>query len=121
MKKALYIERSIFFQKIVKDLLSSFGYNLITATMGDDAINILKSESIDLVLTAYVLDDMSAVDFIKKMNESHLNNQPIVLISSYDEVRDIKDLFKMGISEYILKKDIHDLEVTKKVFKNLVD
>lgn len=106
MKNILYIERSIFFQKIISDLVSNIGYNVIFASSGDEAVEILKNETIEKIFTAYVLDDMDAVSFINQVKLENFDHIPIVLISSYDEVKDIKDLFKMGISDYVLKKDI---------------
>lgn len=117
MKTILYIERSVFFQKIISDLVSNVGYNVIFASSGSEALGILRNESVDMIFTAYVLEDMDAVLLIDQITSNNFNHIPIVLISSYDEVKDIKDLFKMGISDYILKKDIQKKGVLEGLLK----
>ena len=117
MKTILYIERSVFFQKIISDLVSNVGYNVIFASSGSEAMDILRNESVDMIFTAYVLEDMDAILLIDQIKSNNFTHVPIVLISSYDEVKDIKDLFKMGISDYILKKDIQKKGVLENLLK----
>jgi len=118
MKTILYIEGSEFFQRIISDLVSEEGYNIIFAISGAEALKILKNETIDMIFTAYVLEDMDAVLLMDQIKLQNLDYIPIVLISSYDEVKDIKDLFKMGINDYVLKKDIQKKGILEDLFKS---
>lgn len=117
MKTILYIERSVFFQKIISDLVSNIGYNVIFASSGSEALEILENGLVDIIFTAYVLEDMNAVLLIDQIESNEFSHIPIVLISSYNEVKDIKALFKMGINDYILKKDIRKKGVLEGLLK----
>ena len=106
MKKVLYIERSKMFQMIIRKIVEENGGYAFVTSSGQEGLDILSKEKIDFIITAYIYDDMNAEKLIKSLN----TDIPVILISSYDEIKDVKSFFKLGISDYILKKDLKEDE-----------
>lgn len=106
MKKILYIERSKMFQMMIRNIIEKNGGYVFVTSSGEKGLEILSNENIDFIITAYIYDDMNAEKLIKSLND----DIPVILLSSYDEIKDVKSFFKLGISDYILKKDLKEDE-----------
>lgn len=107
MKKILYIERSKMFQILIRDLLTPEGYDVIFAHTGNEALDLLEDNNIDFIFTAYELEDMTADIFVEEIRGSYnYQDIPVILITSYEEAKNLKEFFRIGISDYILKKDL---------------
>jgi CheY-like chemotaxis protein len=119
MENILYIEPSKLFQLMLEDLLYKYGCNFIKVSSGNEAIEVIKDQEIDYIFTASILEDMHLEEFVKRLENNNLNEYPIILISSIEEIREIKDFFKMGIIDFILKKDLEKEETIKNLLKIL--
>ncbi len=119
MKNILYVEHSKLFQLIVEERLSKYGCNFLKAKSGEEAIEILNNEAIDYIFSAKVLEDMDIEDLVERLYENGFNDIPIILISSIEEIKEIKDFFKLGITDYILKNDIGNEETLDTLLKDI--
>lgn len=119
MKKILYIEPSKMFQMMIGDMLEKYGYSIIGAKSSQEAIDIINTEEINCILTAYLLEDMNAENFIKILDNKEINNCPIILISSFDEIKNVKNFFRIGITDYILKQDLNKDDTLGILLKDL--
>jgi CheY-like chemotaxis protein len=119
MENILYIEPSKLFQVMLEDLLYKYGCNFIKVSSGYEAIEAIKDQEIDYIFTASILEDMHLEEFVEILKENNLNEYPIILISSIEEIKEIKDFFKMGITDFILKGDLGKVEITKSLLNIL--
>ncbi|MDM8534951.1 hypothetical protein QUF55_09665, partial [Clostridiaceae bacterium HSG29] len=90
MKNILYIEPSKLFQLIVEERLSKYGCNFFKAKSGEKAIEILQDENIDYIFSSKVLEDMEIEELVERLYENGFNDIPIILISSIEEIKEIK-------------------------------
>nr|WP_263324426.1 response regulator [Neobacillus sp. Marseille-Q6967] len=81
-----------------------------TSQNGQEALELLEQEHVDLVLTDISMPGMTGIELLKKIN--HLAHKPIViLISGYDEFEYAKEAIKNNALDYILKPiDYDELE-----------
>ena len=83
-------------------ILSKEGYSVYMASNGKEAIEILRRQSFDLVITDMrmpLMDGFEVLREIKKMNE----NIGVIMITAYGEVESYLEAINMGAFEYINK------------------
>jgi two-component system response regulator YesN len=78
-----------------------------TAQNGQEALEILEKERVDLLLTDISMPVMSGIDLLKQLHR--LPNKPItLLISGYDEFEYAREAIKNNALDYILKPIDYD-------------
>ncbi|MHB8174727.1 MAG: sigma-54-dependent transcriptional regulator [Nitrospirota bacterium] len=83
-------------------ILSKEGYRVETAANGKEAIDNLKDQRYDLVITDMrmpLMDGFEVLREIKKMDE----NIGVIMITAYGEVESYLEAMNMGAFEYINK------------------
>lgn len=108
MYKILHIEQSEFFCKIIKQSLVEKGYSYLTTDNFYDGYNILKDNDIDLIITSLIGREGTIEEFLKRVNVSNKNEVPIIVVSSNNVDEEKKELFNLGITDYILKDNVQD-------------
>jgi PleD family two-component response regulator len=103
----------------MQDLLFKYGCNVIQAASFEEAFEIISNQDIDYIFTATILKDMDLGTFVRKLEEDDLNSYPIILISSIEEIKSIKNFFKLGITDFILKKDLENSDTIITLLKVL--
>lgn len=76
------------------------------ASSGKDALQLLKSNEYDILITDYELPGLSGLDLIRAA-KSVLPDMKIVVLSMHDDPAVVKELLRAGVNGYILKKDTH--------------
>lgn len=106
MINILHVERGSFFRKVIKDIAALSGLIHFEADSAESALEILKEEDIDLIITGMELADISGEEFIKKLLRTQYNGIPVMVISSSDSMEDYEKMFSLGVVDFIHKKDI---------------
>jgi len=87
----------------LKRLLRKEGYRIHTATNGNDGLEILKEQDVNLVVTDQRMPGMSGTEFLAKVKENYPEVIRIVL-SGYTEVDSITESINKGhIYKFMLK------------------
>ncbi|MBL7047721.1 MAG: sigma-54-dependent Fis family transcriptional regulator [Candidatus Marinimicrobia bacterium] len=88
--------------KIVQRNLTSQGYVVYTAPGVAEAIGILDSTTIDLVITDYKMPKVSGLDLIKYIKEN-LTDTEVMMITGYATIEGAVEAVKSGAEEYLAK------------------
>lgn len=78
------------------------GYTTLTATSGNEAVNILQTSSVDIVVSDYKMPNgngMVVLDFVNKMTK----NRPIFYFVSGQADVSIEDALKAGAKKFFTK------------------
>jgi CheY-like chemotaxis protein len=67
-----------------KSLLQELGYNITTATSGDEALELFPKQKFDVVVTDYKMPRMNGVELIKRIRSLDANSR-IILLSGFVE------------------------------------
>lgn len=88
----------------------SLGYHIAAeAADGAEALEVMKSQPISLVLTDIRMPVMNGLAFVERLRE--FSEAPVVILSGYDDFEYARRGMKMGIKDYLLKPvDEDDLE-----------
>jgi CheY-like chemotaxis protein len=101
--KILLIDDDIIYRKIIQKLLCS-QYNLLLAQDSKEAISHIENEDIpDLVIADLNMPGIDGAELIEILRQKLDNKIPIIVISGMDHDYIQKELFQLGISEFIPK------------------
>ncbi len=100
----LIVENEVSNRILIERVLSTRGYRCLSASNGQEALNILDREGVDLILTDLsmpVLDGYRATQLIR--TRSHLANVPIVAVTAFALRHDVEAAKQIGCTEYLTK------------------
>jgi CheY-like chemotaxis protein len=103
----LVVDDNAHMLKIVRTLLNGFGIHKIHEAMsGQDALEILRCESIDIAILDFQMEGMDGVELIKYMrDENRMENPfiPIIMLSAYAEKTRVFAARDAGATEFCAK------------------
>jgi putative two-component system response regulator len=86
----------------LSDSLSYQGYDVVAAGSGDEALDLLRSQHFDLLLTDQGMPGLSGLDLTRAVARMH-PHIPIVLLTGYSDVELAKTSLQLGASDFITK------------------
>lgn len=90
-------------RQIASDMLLQLGYQVTVVSSGEDAIDYLQENRVDVVVLDMIMDPgMDGLDTFKKILEIH-PTQKAVIASGFSETDRIKDAIRLGAGPYIKK------------------
>lgn len=92
-------------------LLTKEGFRVVTAFNGKEALEKIKDTSIDLILLDLLMPVMDGREFLEAFNNKDLI--PIIVFSNLDAKNDVDEIFKLGVTRYMLKAWASPKELTK--------
>src|SRR5436309_13804055 len=101
----LIIENEVSNRILIERVLSTRGYRCISASNGQEALNILDSEYVDLILTDLsmpVLDGYRTTQLIRE--RPSMINVPIVAVTAYALNDENEAAMQIGCNEYLTKR-----------------
>ena len=100
----LIVENEASNRILIERVLSTRGYRCISATNGQEALDVLDREHVDLILTDLsmpVLDGYRTTQLIR--SRPHLANVPIVAVTAYALSDEGEAAKRIGCTEYLTK------------------
>ena len=85
----------------LKIYLKPEGYELLTATNGKEALELVKNQRVDLILMDIMMPVMDGIVATDKIRE--FSNVPIILITAKSETEDVVLGLNVGADDYITK------------------
>lgn len=101
MRNILLVEDEFRMRVIISDYLKNDGFNVIEADNGIDAIKILQTEKIDLLLLDLMIPGIDGFEVCRTLREK--SDIPIIIITAKDEDEDKLRGFELGADEYVTK------------------
>lgn len=111
----LIVEDDQEIRSMIKDLLSP-DYNIMEASNGKEALQIVNKQRPILVISDIIMPEMNGVEFVKVMKTQELTKHiPIILLSSKSTIESQIEGFESGADAYINKPfNFRHLEVIVK-------
>lgn len=100
-------------RRLLKAVLESENYTVSTAENGQDALEVMDAEHIDLVIVDIMMPKMDGYDFTKTVREND-DNMPILMISAKQLPADRRKGFLVGIDDY-MTKPVDEVEMLLRV------
>lgn len=118
--KILVVDDSPATIEIIQRNLTEKNYSVYSASNVEKAIRILKSVSVDLVITDYKMPKISGLDLIRYVRENYEDTE-IIMITGYATVDGAVQAVKSGAEEYLAKPFTDDelFAAVERVLKKL--
>ena len=99
-------------------LLANEGFNVDCVANGFEALNYLRQQEVDLIITDINMPEMNGITFLKELNKSFPKSN-VIMVTAYGGVESYIEAMNLGAFEYINKPvKIEELKsILKKIFK----
>src|SRR5712672_946879 len=102
MPTILIIEDESKMRRLLELNLGEDGFKTVSAADAETGLQLLASESVDLVLTDLKLPGMSGLDLLQAVKQQN-GALPIVVMTAFGSVETAVEAMKAGASDYVLK------------------
>lgn len=100
--KVLIVDDEIDSLELMQELFENKGYISETATNGIEAINKIKLQEPDIVLTDIRMPEMDGMQLLNFLIKEH-PNIPVIMITAHGTVEAAVEAMRLGAKDYILK------------------
>lgn len=77
-------------------------FDIITATNGRDALDIVENNTVDLIIADIMMPKMNGYDFVRQLRTMDLTI-PVIMATAKQSFDDKKDGFAVGADDYMIK------------------
>ncbi|GKX28919.1 hypothetical protein SH1V18_13990 [Vallitalea longa] len=108
MLKVMIVEDDVMYRYALKTVINWEQYGFIIrdeAINGKDAINKLHVNIPDVLITDISMPELNGISLIKYVKENYPDIK-ILVLSSYDDYKFVRDALLLGAMDYILKYDL---------------
>lgn len=118
MQKMIIAEDDPMLQEIYQMTFSETGYEVFVAENGKKALETIKKEKIDIVLTDSVMPEMDGFELIKNLrNGEYDKNIKVIMLSNLSQ-KEIQDkAMQLGANGFIVKANFNPDELVVEVKK----
>lgn len=98
----LYLEDEVALLRQTAVVLEDFVGKIFPCQNVNDAMQILKTEEVDIIISDILLENSTGIDFIKEIREQNFHT-PVIFATAYTDTKFLLDAIKVGASGYIIK------------------
>ena len=88
--------------ELLRRHLQNFGFKILTVSNVMDAIKLLESMEIDLVITDLQMPEINGMALVKHVRENY-KATGILVITAYPTIKNAVETVKLGANEYLIK------------------
>lgn len=114
--KILLIDDDAFLRDMYATKFGEEGHEVKVTASGEEALELLRGETFDVVLLDMVMPGVSGVEVLGQITEQKLGGEPVcIVLSNQGEQENIDEAIKAGAKGYIVKAEMIPSEVVEKV------
>jgi adenylate cyclase len=84
--------------------LARRGYTVISAADGQQALEMIETQTFDLILLDIMMPGISGLEVLRILRERHpMADMPVIMATAKDHSGDVVDAFKLGANDYVTK------------------
>ena len=95
-KKILVVDDEADFVELISERLNVWGYDVIGVTGGKEAIEIVKSRKVDIVVLDYLMPDIDGLETLKEMRKTN-KDIPAIIFSGCSDNKLIEGAEELGV------------------------
>ena len=104
-KRILVVDDSEIYLQAVAATLRSAGYEVVMATSGETALELLAAQPVDCVLLDRMMPGIGGMETCRRIKASSLREVPLIMITAADDRPAMMEGLAAGADDYILKTD----------------
>ena len=102
MFKILVVEDDKNLRKLIVTCLEKASYTVFETHNGEEALDLMDKEYVDLIVTDIMMPEMDGYELIKSLREANYNT-PILIITAKEDLEDKRQVFNLGAEDYMVK------------------
>lgn len=119
-KKILVVEDEAPMLTVLKEKLELEGFNVLTATNGEEGLLEVKNGKPDLVLLDILMPVMDGITMLKKMRETDYGREiPVIVLTNLFDAEKVTECIERGAFDYLVKVDWNLKEVVDLIKKKI--
>lgn len=123
MLRVLIVDDEPIYRLALRELIrwEDYGCEIAGETSnGQDALRLIDSLRIDLVIADIQMPILSGLEFLKKLRESEDGRKiAVVVLSAYSHYEYVRQAFVYGVYDYIIKEDLNADHVGEVILKTV--
>ena len=114
MVNILVVDDNEKIRKLIEIYMKREGYRTFSAASGEEALELLGGQQIDLILLDIMMPGMDGFELAKSLRDAHYE-MPILMVTAKDTYPDKKTGFEVGADDYMTKPvDMQELALRVK-------
>lgn len=116
MKKILFVEDEMKFQKSFEDFFKKAGYELFPAYDGESGLKLAEEKMPDLILLDLILPKKNGFEVLEKLKANpRLSAIPVFVLTNLEGSPDIERALSLGATSYLVKANYSLDEILMKI------
>jgi DNA-binding NtrC family response regulator len=101
-RRILIVEDDDIFLRPLQRSLEVAGYEVLTRPSGEDALELLKNDDVDAVLTDKRLPGIDGVELVRRLKAEH-PEATVVIMTAYGTIDSAVECMRLGAADYLVK------------------
>lgn len=101
--KILIVDDEASYRETLTMLFASAGYETVSVSSGEEALNLLSKEYFPLVVSDIMMENMNGIEFLKALKNKYLDDMEIIMVTGYGSIETAVETMKMGAFGYFIK------------------
>lgn len=114
MTKILIVDDDPHIRKLIRVILSAEGFSILEAEDGHDALSLVDSERVDLIILDIMMPNMDGWDLCENIRTYHSDSLPILMLTAMGETTQKVKGFNLGADDYLVKP-FHPAELIARI------
>ena len=102
MFSILVCEDDFAIKTMISTKLKQENYSVYTVQNGQEALNLMEKQQIDLVISDIMMPEMDGYEFVQTLRETK-HTLPILMITAKSQLESLEAAFKLGVDDYMVK------------------
>ncbi len=102
-KRILSTEDDPLLQELIEMLLEALGYELHAATNGKEAMDVVTTQQLDLIIVDLMMPVMDGKRFITWLRQEQKSKIPVLVLTAMDRPGVKEELLSLGATDVIFK------------------
>lgn len=117
-KRVLIVDDEKELLMTMKIRLTSWGYDVLTADNGKEAISLFKKKAVDVVILDIMMPEMDGIEILKCIRRFN-KKIPVIILTAYSDEERFDKFYKLGMAGFIQKGTAFEnaLELVQVVLK----
>ena len=99
--KILVVDDERLIRNVIREYLENEKYEVVEAENGFDALRVLETNKVDLIILDIMMPRMDGFETLKEIRKT--KDTPVIMLSAMKEEEDKLSSFNLGVDDYITK------------------
>jgi DNA-binding response OmpR family regulator len=120
MTRIIVADDDRMFRKVAETTLRRQGYDVATASDGEEALQLIRSERPDIIVLDLIMPKLQGFDVLTILKQDTLTSAiPVIVLSSLTQEQDKQEALDLGAVAYFNKTTFSMSELVKQVENTL--